>query len=119
MRRNEQKLILTVQTNDPRPLRAEQMQMLADWLAGRFKDASFQIEAAPSYMRFWHPTQLSAKQREVYEILSKATDWVRLMDRYPQARVIVHRLNHNLPDYLRVIMKRNHGYKLVDLREEI
>ena len=119
MRRNEQKLILTIETRDPRAIRVDQMKMLEDWLASRFKDASFKIEAAPSYMRFWHPTQLSAKQREVYEILSQATDWVQLLDKYPQARVIVHRLNHNLPDYLRVIVKRNHGYKLVDLREEI
>ena len=119
MRRNEQKFILTVQTNDPRQLKHEQMKMLEEWLASRFKDATFRIERAPSYMRFWHPTQLSNKQLEVYEILSKADDWVRLTDTYKQARVIVHRLNHNLPDYLRVIMKRNHGYKLVDLREDI
>lgn len=113
----QQLAILKIETSNPTALTQAQLEILAEALKHRFVDAKFEITAAPEYMKGWHPSKLSAKLREIYDLLANAEDYVRL-DHYAQARVYVNRLNHKLPEYYKVVAKRNHGYKLIDLRRE-
>ena len=117
MQHQEQQVILVIKSRDSRSLNTKQLSMIQQALAQRFKDAEFEVRPAPSYFRSWHSSQLPEKLRQIYQILANASGWVRL-DQYSQARVYIHRLNHKLPDYLKVIVKRNYGYRLIDLRHE-
>jgi len=111
------KAILTIHSQARRPLSKKELTIIEQALNQRFVDARFQLEPAPSYFTTWDSSKLPAQLKEIYDILLKAEDWTRL-DQYGQARVYIHRLNHKLPDYLKVIVKRNYGYKLIDLREQ-
>ena len=117
MQQIEQQAILVIKSRNPRPLSTKQLQLLQQALTQRFQDAEFEVRPAPNYLRSWHSSQLPEKLREIYQILANASGWMRL-DQYSQARVYIHRLNHKLPDYLKVVVKRNYGYRLIDLRED-
>jgi|688.fasta_scaffold193870_3 hypothetical protein len=117
MRRYKQTLILKVYMDQNRPFQRPQIELLEQVLNQRFKDAEFEIEFAPSYFRAWSPELLTGKPREIFDLLHRQEEWVDLIKTHKQARVWVHRLNHKLPQYLRVVVKRGKGYKLIDLRK--
>jgi hypothetical protein len=140
MRRYEQKLLLTVGTDQSRPLTQAQLDLLAQSLNQRFKDAEFQIKALeeanplekkspkfnhksfdisllPKEQMIWHPTQLTFSAREIYDLLVDKKDWQRL-DGCVSKGVKIRRLRQQLPDYLRIVSKHGFGYKIVDLRRE-
>lgn len=113
----EHRAILVIRTKKPLALRDAQLKAMQESLSQRFIDAEFEVLPAPSWFQGWSSVHLPSRLSEIYEKLLTADDWLKL-DEYPQVRVWVHRLNHKLPDYLRVVNKRYHGYKLKDLRKE-
>lgn len=94
-----------------------QMETIRQALAFRFADAEFEVNHLPNTMQPWHPTELSPQLQDLYERLKNAKDWQDLTA-ISGYRVAVHRLNSYLPKYLRVIVKKGVGYKLVDRRVE-
>lgn len=112
MRRNKQKLLLTIETTSNRPLGQAEMQIIKNALNQRFKDASFEIDHLPENHIDWQPTLLCPSLQAVFQQLIKTNGWTSL----PNKRVHIHRLKSELPEYFKIVAKRKSGYKLIDLR---